>query len=141
MSSVWIPTKEMASKKRNGYDEPKQAPEEMWEIKLWMTSLTSKTDFEGTIMLWDNFWRPHFGQHNILCENFDMFPTSPVTESFGCWRRSERQSYEMVWCNEDFERTEYCQSRSCGIIKKLENEGVVKVAGERDKRTIRLIEG
>ena len=49
----------------------------------------------------------------------------------------------MKWSDviEDFERTEYCQSRSCGVIKKLENEGVVKVAGERDKRMIRLIEG
>ena len=42
-----------------------------------MTSLTSKTDFEGTV---DNFRRPHFGQHNILSENFDIFPISPVTE-------------------------------------------------------------
>ena len=36
----------------DGNDEPKQAPEDMWsDIELRMTS---RTDFEGTMMLWDS---------------------------------------------------------------------------------------
>ena len=59
----------------DGNDEPKQAPEDMWsDIELRMTS---RTDFEGTMMLWDSTiecqWRTDRIDASIKVRKLGMF--------------------------------------------------------------------